>query len=84
MMRLGLPSVRLYPDSSSTSLSAEFLYCLQKKADYIKRTTAILAEKYDGDIPNTFQGLVSCVVSEFGGTIMSSRCESLPIIAVWS
>ena len=31
----------------------------QKKADYIKRTSAILVEKYNGDIPDTFQGLVS-------------------------
>ncbi len=44
------------------------LYCilafLQKKAEYIKKTTAILDAKFGGDIPNSVQGLVSVLSSQ--------------------
>lgn len=32
---------------------------LQKKSDYIKKTTKILEEKFGSDIPNSVGGLVS-------------------------
>ena len=51
---------------TSASLNAEFVYHVQKKADYIKRATAICAEKYNGDIPPTFEGLVSKCAPRFG------------------
>ena len=31
----------------------------KKKADYIKKATQILVDKFNGDIPNTVEGLVS-------------------------
>ncbi len=33
----------------------------KKKADYIKKVTQILVDKFNGDIPSTVEGLVSCV-----------------------
>ena len=38
------------------------LLILQKKADYIKRVTQILADKFNGDIPSTMEELVSVCV----------------------
>lgn len=43
---------------------------LQRKVDYIKRTTQILKDKYDGDIPNTIKELCELpgeiLVTSFG------------------
>ena len=35
------------------------VYELQKKADYIKKTTKILQDNFNSDIPNSVEGLVS-------------------------
>ena len=37
-------------------------FILQKKAEYIKKTTKILQEKFNSDIPNSIEGLVSVAI----------------------
>lgn len=38
------------------------LTLLQKKSEYIKKTTKLLEEKFAGDIPNCVEDLVSVIV----------------------
>lgn len=43
---------------TAKSLKSSTLF-LQKKSEYIKKTTKILEEKFGSDIPNSVEGLVS-------------------------
>ena len=54
-----------------------FYFPLQKKAEYIKRTTQILKDKYNYDIPNDMKGLVSRTRNDSPHTLTPSHPHTL-------
>ena len=68
-------------ESNDGVFSGLFLLILfQRKASYIKKTTEVIATKYNGDIPDTLDGLV-CQLSR---TTMFSPSQSLPLLSCCS
>lgn len=54
------------------------VFVLQKKAEYIKKTTHILKDKFASDIPDSVEGLVSYLASHNQYTIdLYVRCHYL-------